>query len=882
MAHSGIRGSQIAWTAVLALALFAAGCNCSDENLPDAGMLEDTGDPGIDAFVMEGCGDGRLDRATESCDDGNTADGDGCSANCQSDESCGNGVVDTAAGELCDDENTDDGDACRGDCGSDYSCGNGILDTLADGASEDEVCDDGNTVNADGCSAGCNSDESCGNSIVDLGAGEVCDDGNTDGDDDCSADCLTSLLCGNGVMDGVEECDDSNNDVGDGCNAVCQIERCGNGRVDFEEDCDDGDSDDTNGCTSGCDFTCAENTDCADVDVCNGAETCANPGSDTSACTAGTALSDGDSCGTDLICNGGSCLDVECGDGIVTAPEVCDDTNTTPGDGCENDCSFTCSADGDCDDSNACTGTETCSNAGTATSACVAGTALAEGASCGGVNICRAGACVSPGCGDGIPTGTEDCDDMNMTPGDGCENDCSWTCETGGDCDDGNPCTGTETCTGGGTLGSRCNAGTPLGDGDACGGGDICNGGSCVAPRCGDGIVTGTEDCDDMNMTNGDGCDACSWTCAGDGDCDDGNDCSGTETCTGASTLSSRCNAGTPPATGTLCDRGMSTRDICDMSTQSCVLSFCGDGYTDTGAMPAEQCDDGGSTSGDGCSATCQTEMAVPPTAFRITELRLISPRIVVNVVFSCQDITDNCPSFLGSCQADSINTMLATGLAPMSAGGDYTLNIVDVFRPLNIAAASSPTDLHLNPACMEGPNPDACEPDPTMPDLVSALANNTSVGNCYTPTPAEVNLRAGSPAMYGPPTVNTVDGPCFSSSVANLTISVGGIAIPLTDATVSATYDGSPTDALISGVVTGFLSETDATTVLLPATLPLVGGDPLYEHLQAGNRTVAGVRDACNVGGGTHEDDADMNGAVRGFRFFLNFEAEAVTWTDP
>jgi cysteine-rich repeat protein len=36
---------------------------------------------------------------------------------------------------------------------------------------------------------------------------------------------------------------------------------------------------------------------------------------------------------------------------------------------------------------------------------------------------------------------------------------------------------------------------------------------------------------------------------------------------------------------------------------------YCGDGVVDTG----EQCDDGNTTSGDGCSSTCQTE-TVPET----------------------------------------------------------------------------------------------------------------------------------------------------------------------------------------------------------------------------------------------------------------------------
>ena len=48
-----------------------------------------------------GCGNGIID-AGEVCDDGNTVAGDGCSADCRSNETCGNDVVDTIDGEQCD------------------------------------------------------------------------------------------------------------------------------------------------------------------------------------------------------------------------------------------------------------------------------------------------------------------------------------------------------------------------------------------------------------------------------------------------------------------------------------------------------------------------------------------------------------------------------------------------------------------------------------------------------------------------------------------------------------------------------------------------------------------------------------------------------------
>src|SRR5581483_3113637 len=51
------------------------------------------------------CGNGHLDQG-EVCDDGNTVSGDGCSADCLSEEICGNGILDPQKNEVCDDGNT--------------------------------------------------------------------------------------------------------------------------------------------------------------------------------------------------------------------------------------------------------------------------------------------------------------------------------------------------------------------------------------------------------------------------------------------------------------------------------------------------------------------------------------------------------------------------------------------------------------------------------------------------------------------------------------------------------------------------------------------------------------------------------------------------------
>jgi cysteine-rich repeat protein len=67
--------------------------------------------------VAAGCGNG-VREPSELCDDGNQLAGDGCSADCASDESCGNELVDPLRGEQCDDGPGLSGDGCSSACQS--------------------------------------------------------------------------------------------------------------------------------------------------------------------------------------------------------------------------------------------------------------------------------------------------------------------------------------------------------------------------------------------------------------------------------------------------------------------------------------------------------------------------------------------------------------------------------------------------------------------------------------------------------------------------------------------------------------------------------------------------------------------------------------------
>ncbi len=290
-------------------------------------------------IATESCGDGQTN-GNEICDDG---DKDSCTRTCSADcmhadlpltPTCGDGILE--CGEVCDDGNNDPGDGCSADCLSDESCGNHITDYAVG-----ELCDDGNHVDEDGCSADCRSDERCGNGVVDAFLNEVCDDGNNDDcQGNCASDCsdwVVVAVCGDGEMDeACEQCEDSdpsNTSVDTGCTleapncrgcSSCSADVCGDGIVGPTETCDEG-----GWCADGSEFTCTT----LDLSNCEDPE----PG-----CRIFQhRYSDTDVCST-------SCEFSSCGDGMITGSESCEDTdpsNTSIDEGCDAvtpDCSSSC------------------------------------------------------------------------------------------------------------------------------------------------------------------------------------------------------------------------------------------------------------------------------------------------------------------------------------------------------------------------------------------------------------------------------------------------------------------------------------------------------------------------------------------------------------
>ncbi|MCH2108282.1 MAG: DUF4215 domain-containing protein [Polyangiaceae bacterium] len=266
-----------------------------------------------------------------------------------------------------------------------------------------------------------------------------------------------------------------------------------------------------------------------------------------------------------------------------------------------------------------------------------------------------------PGCGDGeINQPSEECDDGNGLPGDGCSGICSiepnFVCDEAG-------CRSTIVCGDGITSESEvCDDGNKE-DGDGCAADcyAIEPGFECLAvegqenvyscseinpctqpfppascfpppgetPYCGDGEKFGTEACDDGNYLPGDGCNgACqvenNWDCSGttcvptivcgDGHveggevCDDNNQIpnDGCESDCFSLTVGFTC-----PAEGGAC----SEVDPCTQPNppQSCTggggppptPKYCGDNEIN---VTGEVCDDGNTLPGDGCNGACKVE----------------------------------------------------------------------------------------------------------------------------------------------------------------------------------------------------------------------------------------------------------------------------------
>lgn len=392
---------------------------------------------------------------------------------------------------------------------------------------------------------------SCGNGTVD-GSCEDCDDSGESAT--CDSDC-TFVMCGDGLLNTTagETCDAGGET--DTCDDDCTPPMCGDDNLNMAagETCDDGNTADDDGCSSTCQIE-----GCGDGIVQTG-EDC-------------------DDAGESATCDI-DCTTPMCGDDVLntTAGETCDSGGVNTAD-CDSDCSAPMCGDGLVNEAAG----EVCDASGAATADCDSD-------------------CTAVECGDGR---------VNEAAGE--------ECDDGGDNSDELPDACRTTCAaascGDGVLdtGEGCDLGEDNGPDSLCSA-------ECVPATCGDGIVNAGEECDEGEANSDEPGATCRTSCrsAGCGDaivdpgeaCDDGGENSDTvadacrTTCAAAG-----CGDGVVDS-GESCDEGDANSDTAaDACRTTCAPASCGDGVTDTG----EECDDGNDADGDGCSARCANEVAVP------------------------------------------------------------------------------------------------------------------------------------------------------------------------------------------------------------------------------------------------------------------------------
>ena len=477
----------------------------------------------------------------------------------------------------------------------------------------------------------------------------------------------TPIVCGDGMLTGDEACDDGNTTAGDGCSATCAVEMnygctgtpsvcavlCGNGVVNSgnAETCDDGNIAPGDGCSATCTvetgFGCGGTPSVCLMSAANSVCSAATPVAATTTIT-GQRSQTGGARPTATACGGGTGRVLYYAVTIPANTRVA--VQTTPG-----TFDITLTAQDACASTMCTFQTDTSPERASLVNSTAA--PVTRIVAVGGYGANTAGTWdiaftyASIVCGDGAPEGAEICDDGNVVAGDGCSATCTL--------ESGYLCSGTPSVCRVVAANGFCSGATPVTATTTLSGESVAAGG---LPLTGTGCysftvpttnrasyyavtvppltriniaVTPTVDVD-VVLVAADSCAATTCSLYNDSDPERGTLTNTTATAItqivsvrafGATTSSGTysiaftyvpfvCGNGVLEGAET-CDDGNTTAGdgctatctvqagyACSGAPSVCALIVCGDGLV----RGTEGCDDSNTTAGDGCSATCTQE----------------------------------------------------------------------------------------------------------------------------------------------------------------------------------------------------------------------------------------------------------------------------------
>lgn len=258
----------------------------------------------------------------------------------------------------------------------------------------------------------------------------------------------------------------------------------------------------------------------------------------------------------------------------------------------------------------------------------------------------------------------------------------------------------------------------------------------------------------------------------------------------------------------------------------------------------------------DWSQASAAAETPTAPTVFRIDSLALRDPHVFIDAdIFGCLDGTDE----VGLPGADSVNDLI-DGFLNQDGDGDGCLDTTTLiaFRPWVATDTGTETVDFRSGQCASATE---CGPGDSSAGS-RTLYSTQAMGTCLEPLVATTSGYS--------PTITSSDAPCFGSVIGDASLAfLGNIPLNLQDVQIAAMFSGGePPSNLVSGLLFGFLLESEADAFILPADLPVVGGQTLSSLFPGGTGN-------CAAG-----DDRDTHNLESGWWLYFNFTASAITWS--